>query len=62
MKVRKSLILLFGIMMVFWLAACSSDNTSTGKDNGSDGNKDNANGGEGEVTLRIAWWGDQTRP
>ncbi|MBP1913374.1 multiple sugar transport system substrate-binding protein [Lederbergia galactosidilyticus] len=58
---RKSLILLFGIMMVFWLAACSSDNTSTGNDNGSDGNKDNANGGEGEVTLRIAWWGDQTR-
>ncbi|WP_128738523.1 ABC transporter substrate-binding protein [Lederbergia galactosidilytica] len=58
---RKSLILLFGIMMVFWLAACSSDNTSTGKDNGTDGNKDNANGGEEEVTLRIAWWGDQTR-
>ncbi|MCJ7843617.1 extracellular solute-binding protein [Lederbergia sp. NSJ-179] len=59
---KKGLFILLGMMMVFWLAACGhSDNTSAGKDGGSDGNEKKSDAADGEVTLRIAWWGDQPR-
>lgn len=64
---KKVLFLLLGIMMVFWLAACSSEGTSgdteepeDNKASENEGNKEEASGDE-EVTLRIAWWGSQPR-
>ncbi len=61
--------LLFGIIFVLVLAACSGEDTAG--DGGSDSDDKNAeqdgsggesdSGGEEEVTLRIAWWGSQPR-
>lgn len=45
---RKSLLLVFGMILVLLLAACSSEGSSSGSD-------------DGKVKLRIAWWGDQPR-
>lgn len=45
---RKSLLLVFGMILVLLLAACSNEGSSSGSD-------------DGKVKLRIAWWGDQPR-
>lgn len=52
---KKVLFLLFGIIMVVSLAACSSDDNASGKDDNSESGKDE------DITLRMAWWGDQPR-
>ncbi|MFD2656996.1 ABC transporter substrate-binding protein [Gracilibacillus thailandensis] len=64
---KKSLLVLLGMMMVLWLAACSGDDSSedTGgtTDNTSeetDNDSDSEASGD-QVTLRIAWWGSQPR-
>nr|WP_090891178.1 sugar ABC transporter substrate-binding protein [Evansella caseinilytica] len=65
---KKLLFLLLGIMMIFWLAACGNgdDDTSSepagGDSDSSDSNDSEPAADDGEeMTLRIAWWGDQTR-
>lgn len=65
---KKTLFLLLGLMMVLWLSACSDDSSGdtdeTGDDAGSETEDKGAsddNAGDEEVTLRLAWWGDQPR-
>ncbi|UOQ48201.1 extracellular solute-binding protein [Gracilibacillus caseinilyticus] len=66
---KKSLLVLLGMMMILWLAACSGDGgneETSGDDNASEETADNgdsegAESGDEEVTLRIAWWGSQPR-
>ncbi|SER79600.1 multiple sugar transport system substrate-binding protein [Gracilibacillus ureilyticus] len=63
---KKSLYLLLGLVLVLFLAACSGDDGTeeTSTDNGAEESSDNSGSEEtsGEdVTLRIAWWGEQTR-
>ncbi|WP_163579234.1 ABC transporter substrate-binding protein [Gracilibacillus saliphilus] len=64
---KKSLLVLLGMMMVLWLAACSGDDSSedTGGDT-DDTSEETENDSDSEtsgdqVTLRIAWWGSQPR-
>ncbi|WP_018930889.1 ABC transporter substrate-binding protein [Gracilibacillus lacisalsi] len=64
---KKSLLVLLGMMMVLWLAACSGDDSSedTGgdtDDTSEETNNDSDSEASGDqVTLRIAWWGSQPR-
>src|SRR5690625_1838986 len=68
---KRTLLLVLGLVMVVWLAACGgndnndSDNENNNSSNNEVGNNDNTNedngGDKEEVTLRIAWWGEQTR-
>ncbi|MGN8645345.1 ABC transporter substrate-binding protein [Gracilibacillus sp. HCP3S3_G5_1] len=68
---KKSLLVLLGIMMILWLAACGGDDSSeeTGGDTDSDATEEttdentdtDAASSDGDVTLRIAWWGEQSR-
>ncbi|MDX8044692.1 extracellular solute-binding protein [Gracilibacillus sp. S3-1-1] len=63
---KKSLFVLLGIMMTLWLAACSGDDssedaTSDVDDDATEDTADDAATSDGDVTLRIAWWGEQTR-
>ncbi|KAB8131749.1 extracellular solute-binding protein [Gracilibacillus oryzae] len=61
---KKSLYLLLGFMTVLILAACGGENGTeeTNTDGGTEetGNESGEASGE-DVTLRIAWWGEQTR-
>ncbi|RKL65071.1 sugar ABC transporter substrate-binding protein [Salipaludibacillus neizhouensis] len=55
-------IIFLGFIMVLFLAACNSNNTSTGSsDDGLSVNETNGDNGEEQITLRMAWWGEQTR-
>ncbi|GAE92813.1 hypothetical protein JCM21714_1832 [Gracilibacillus boraciitolerans JCM 21714] len=69
---KKSLLILLGMMMILWLTACGGDDNSeeAGKDTGNDAAEEKTDenteteteteaGGE-DVTLRIAWWGFST--
>ncbi|WP_077624553.1 ABC transporter substrate-binding protein [Sediminibacillus massiliensis] len=56
---KKSVLMLLGMLMILWLAACS-DNDQTSGESG-DGSGESGNSGDGEITLRMAWWGDQPR-
>src|SRR5690625_3690922 len=67
---KRTLFLVLGLVMVVWLAACGgNDNNDPNNENNNStnnevGNNDNTNddgGDKEEVTLRIAWWGEQTR-
>src|SRR5690625_1144038 len=67
---KRTLLLVLGLVMVVWLAACGGndnndlDNENNNSNNNEVGNNDNTNddgGDKEEVTLRIAWWGEQTR-
>lgn len=51
---KKLVSLLLSVVFVFSLVACSNQGSS-GTDEGSD------SGGDGKVTLRIAWWGNSVR-
>jgi multiple sugar transport system substrate-binding protein len=55
---KKLMVMLVSLLMVFSLAACSGSTTSN-----SEGNSDKDNSGKKDenVTLRIAWWGSQPR-
>ncbi|GIN70733.1 putative ABC transporter substrate-binding protein YesO [Bacillus sp. J14TS2] len=56
---KKGLVFILGMLLVFLLAACNSnENTSTDSNDQSGNNNKNS---DEEVTLRIAWWGDQPR-
>ncbi len=62
---KKSLLVLLGIIMILWLAACSGDDSSedTGgdtDDTSEETDSDSEASGD-EVTVRIAWWGSQPR-
>ena len=76
MKTKKIIALLMCITMILSLAACAKDNGSNsnqdvtnqtssnneGTSNTNTGGSDTANTGSNEkVTLRMAWWGSQTR-
>ncbi|SDK00847.1 ABC transporter substrate-binding protein [Sediminibacillus albus] len=50
---KKSVLMLLGMLMVLWLAACSNSEETSGETGESSG--------DGEITLRMAWWGDQPR-
>ncbi|MBM7571024.1 ABC transporter substrate-binding protein [Aquibacillus albus] len=63
---KKTLILLLGLFMTLWLAACSSDSSSgdsgdTSSGNGSSEVEEDNGSGEDQITIRFAWWGNQTR-
>ncbi|WP_117170019.1 ABC transporter substrate-binding protein [Paraliobacillus sediminis] len=66
---KKTLFLLLGLMMVLWLSACSDDSSGDTNETGDeaatetedDGASDDAKDEGEEVTLRLAWWGDQPR-
>ncbi|SHM94212.1 ABC transporter substrate-binding protein [Gracilibacillus kekensis] len=70
---KKSLLVLLGLMMILWLAACGGDEGSeeAGGDTETDTTEETtdentdsdseADSGGGDVTLRIAWWGSQPR-
>jgi len=73
---KRTLLLILGVVMVIWLTACGGndndpeDETNNSSDNevesnNEDGsNNDNAAADDGdkeEITLRMAWWGEQTR-
>ncbi len=64
---KKSLLLLLGIMMVLWLAACSGDdssedaNSDTDNEAGEESTDEDTEASGEEVTLRMAWWGSQPR-
>ncbi|MFS0883206.1 ABC transporter substrate-binding protein [Metabacillus niabensis] len=53
---KKFLLLFVAIFMVFSMAACSSGTSSSGESG-----SDSGGGKDDKVTLRIAWWGEQTR-
>lgn len=71
---KKFMVLLLGLLVAIFLAACG-DNNGGDANNGNDGNNGNAdtnanenandNANEGnvgeDITLRIAWWGGQPR-
>ncbi|UOQ85262.1 ABC transporter substrate-binding protein [Gracilibacillus salinarum] len=52
---KKILFVLFSIGLVFWLATCSQDSNSGASENSGE------ESGDENVTLRIAWWGEQNR-
>ncbi|MFC4404885.1 ABC transporter substrate-binding protein [Gracilibacillus xinjiangensis] len=65
---KKSLYLLLGLMMVLVLTACGGDggteetSTDTGtEETGNDSGSGSEEATGEDVTLRIAWWGEQTR-
>ncbi|MDQ0232534.1 ABC transporter substrate-binding protein [Metabacillus malikii] len=53
---KKFLVLFLAVFMVFSMAACSGGTSSSGGSSSNSG-KDK----DGKITLRIAWWGEQTR-
>ncbi|WP_042456049.1 ABC transporter substrate-binding protein [Neobacillus dielmonensis] len=55
---KKFLVLLFSVVLVFSLAACNSSSKSTSSDESKP--KEEKKGDE-PVTLRISWWGSQPR-
>src|SRR5699024_7487531 len=59
---KKSLLVLLGIIMVLWLAACGGDEDSedAGGNTDTDASEDTDASGD-EITLRMAWWGAQDR-
>ncbi|WP_208588981.1 ABC transporter substrate-binding protein [Gracilibacillus suaedae] len=64
---KKSLLVLLGMMMILWLAACSGDDSSEDTSGDTDDtseetdtDSDSEASGD-QVTLRIAWWGSQPR-
>ncbi|WP_058306258.1 ABC transporter substrate-binding protein [Gracilibacillus massiliensis] len=63
---KKFLLLLVTISMIFWLAACSSSEGSNEQDNQTSNNEEDSNNQaeeseDEEITLRFAWWGEQNR-
>lgn len=55
---KRTIFLMLGMIMIVWLAACGGDDDVQNNDNG---NKDNSDESVEDITLRIAWWGDQNR-
>src|SRR5690625_2561519 len=73
---KRTLLLVLGAVMVIWLSACGGDNNDpedevnnsnddeVGSNNEAGSNNNNEtldDGDKEEVTLRMAWWGEQTR-
>lgn len=65
---KKLLAVIMAASMVFGLAACGNDsnsNASNGNNSNSNGNNSNSNANntpsDEQITLRMAWWGSQTR-
>ena len=63
------MLLFLGVFIVVWLAACGGNNNEPNNE-GNDENNDDVeannedgpnNNDEEDITLRIAWWGDQLR-
>src|SRR4051812_43683907 len=55
---KKFIVMLFSLILVFSLAACGGSSTTSKSE--SDG-KEKAASKDEKVTLRIAWWGSQPR-
>ncbi|PWU69218.1 ABC transporter substrate-binding protein [Gracilibacillus dipsosauri] len=57
---KKSLLLLLGLVMVLFLAACGGEEGSEENTSG-DSSDEGSDEASGDVKLRIAWWGEQSR-
>ncbi|QGH34464.1 extracellular solute-binding protein [Gracilibacillus salitolerans] len=59
---KLSIILFLGIIMVLLFTACNNNNNSTSNSNDESSEKQSTDAdNEEKITLRIAWWGEQTR-
>lgn len=53
---KKRILMLFGALVLLFLAACGGNQESSGESEGDSGGSDGD-----QITLRMAWWGDQVR-
>lgn len=65
---KKWFVLLIGLFLTVMIVACSDSNDDASGEPDTSGdnelvedNGEGATGDQEEITLRIAWWGDQTR-